>query len=166
MDLNKVMLIGRLGQDPEVRSLPSGSQIASFSLATSRQWKDQAGAKQKQTEFHRIVVWGKLAEIAGQYLQKGKQIFIEGRLHTRDFVGQDGIKRYRTEVVAENFIMLGSKQNGSTFIANEKSSQNNAEANNVDANSTSAKSLTNTPVNEEESDDVVEEEIHIETIPF
>ncbi|MDO8592498.1 MAG: single-stranded DNA-binding protein [bacterium] len=160
MDLNKVMLIGRLGQDPEVRSLPSGSQIASFSLATGRQWKDSAGEKQKQTEFHRIVVWGKLADIAGQYLQKGRQIYIEGRLHTRDFTGQDGIKKYRTEVVADNFIMLGSKPNGGVNNGGIASTPSG------EASSHQPKNLTQTPVSEEESEDVVEEEIRVEAIPF
>ncbi len=109
MDLNKTMLIGRLTRDPEVRNIPSGQSVASFGLATGRVWKDQSGTKQEKTDFHNIVAWGKLAEICGQYLTKGRQVYIEGRLQTRDWQGQDGVKRYRTEVVAENMIMLGSK---------------------------------------------------------
>jgi len=108
-DLNKVMLIGRLTHDPEVRTTPNGQTVATFSVATSRQWKDAQGAAQSQTEFHNIVAWRKLAEIAQQYLNKGKQIYVEGYLQTRSWVGQqDNIKRYRTEVVADNIIFLGS----------------------------------------------------------
>jgi len=112
MDLNKVMLIGRLTRDPEARSTPAGQSVCSFSVATSRKWNDQQGQKQEKTEFHNIVAWGKLSDICSQYLTKGKQIYIEGRLQTRDWEGQDGVKRYRTEVVMDNMIMLGSKGDG------------------------------------------------------
>ena len=108
--LNKVMLIGNLGRDPEVRSTPSGQPVASFSLATSRRWKDKNGQRQEQTEWHNIVVWGKQAEIAGQYLTKGKQIFLEGRIQTRSWEdSQSGEKKYRTEIVCDNFQMLGQR---------------------------------------------------------
>lgn len=111
--VNKVILIGNLGRDPEVRSTPSGQPVASFTLATSRRWRDKSGQKQEQTEWHQIVVWGKQAEIAGQYLTKGKQIFLEGRLQTRSWDDrQTGEKRYRTEVVCDNFQMLGSRGGG------------------------------------------------------
>ena len=111
--VNKVILIGNLGRDPEVRSTPSGQPVASFTLATSRRWKDKNGQRQEQTEWHQIVVWGKQAEIAGQYLTKGKQIFLEGRLQTRSWDDrQSGEKRYRTEVVCDNFQMLGSRGGG------------------------------------------------------
>lgn len=105
MNLNKVYLIGRLTQDQEVRITPTGQNVASFGLATSRIWNDQNGQKQEQTEFHNIVVWRRLAEIAAQYLKKGQLLMVEGRLQTRNWVGQDGVKRYKTEVVAENFQM-------------------------------------------------------------
>ena len=112
--LNKVMLIGNLGRDPEVRSTPSGQQVASFSIATNRRWKDRDGNKQEQTEWHNIVVWGRQAEIAGQYLSKGRQIFVEGRLQTRSWDDkQSGEKKYRTEIVCDNFQMLGSRSGGS-----------------------------------------------------
>jgi len=104
--LNKVLLIGNLGRDPEMRSLPSGQPVANFSLATSRKWKDRDGNRQEQTEWHNIVVFGKQAEIAGQYLTKGKQIYIEGRIQTRNWE-KDGVKHYRTEVICDNFQMLG-----------------------------------------------------------
>ncbi len=114
--LNKATIIGNLTRDPEVRQTPSGQNVCSFGLATNRSWKDAAGNKQEQTEFHNIVAWGKLAEICGQYLTKGKKIYIDGRLQTRDWEGQDGIKRYRTEIVADNMIMLdragGSSSSG------------------------------------------------------
>ncbi len=114
--LNKVILIGNLGRDPEVRSTPSGQPVASFTLATSRRWKDKNGQRQEQTEWHNIVVWGRQAEVAGQYLTKGKQVYVEGRLQTRSWDDkQTGEKKYRTEIVCENFQMLG--QRGGDFEA-------------------------------------------------
>ncbi|HYX22843.1 MAG TPA: single-stranded DNA-binding protein [Thermoanaerobaculia bacterium] len=108
--VNKVILIGNLGRDPEVRSTPSGQPVASFTLATNRRWRDKNGQKQEQTEWHQIVVWGKQAEIAGQYLTKGKQIYLEGRLQTRSWDDkQTGEKRYKTEIICENFQMLGGR---------------------------------------------------------
>jgi single-strand DNA-binding protein len=107
MDLNKVMIIGRLTRDPEVRSTPSGTNVASFAVATSFNWTDQQGQKKEQTEFHNVVAWRKLGEIVGQYLKKGSQVYIEGRLQTRSWEGQDGKKNYRTEIIADNMIMLG-----------------------------------------------------------
>lgn len=108
--LNKVMLIGNLGRDPEVRSTPSGQQVATFSLATNRRWKDRDGNRQEQTEWHNIVCWGRQAEIAGQYLGKGRQIFVEGRLQTQSWDDkQTGEKKYRTEIVCDNFQMLGTR---------------------------------------------------------
>jgi len=106
MNLNKVMLIGNLTRDPEIRNTPNGTNVASFSIATNYVWKDQAGQKQEKAEFHNIVAWRKLADICGQYLRKGSKIYIEGRLQTRDWDGQDGVKRYRTEIIADNMIML------------------------------------------------------------
>jgi len=107
MDLNKAMIIGRLTRDPEVRTTPSGTSVVSFSVATSFSWTNQQGQKQENTEFHNVVAWRKLAEIIGQYLKKGSQIYIEGRLQTRTWEGQDGKKNYRTEIIADNMIMLG-----------------------------------------------------------
>ncbi|TAN34161.1 single-stranded DNA-binding protein [Patescibacteria group bacterium] len=106
MDLNRVMIIGRLTQDPELRSTATGRSVASFGVATGRVWKDANGQKQQQTEFHNVVLWSKLGEIANQYLRKGRKVYIEGRMQTRNWVGQDGLKRYRTEVIGENMIML------------------------------------------------------------
>ncbi|MCD4762184.1 single-stranded DNA-binding protein, partial [bacterium] len=106
MNLNKAMIIGNLTRDPEVKTTPAGTQVSSFSVATNFIWNDQSGQKQERVEFHNVVAWRRLAEICGQYLRKGSKVYIEGRLQTRDWVGQDGVKRYRTEIVAENMIML------------------------------------------------------------
>ena len=106
--VNKVILVGRLGKDPEVRYTPNGVAIANFSIATSEEWKDKdTGEKQERTEWHRIVAWRRLGEICGEYLHKGSQIYIEGRLQTRDWEDRDGNKRYTTEIVAQNMQMLG-----------------------------------------------------------
>ena len=108
--INKVILIGRLGRDPEVRYTPDGTAIANFSIATSEEWKDKnTGEKQERTEWHRIVAFRRLGEICGEYLSKGRQVYIEGRLQTRDWQDKDGNKRYTTEIVASQMQMLGSK---------------------------------------------------------
>ncbi len=106
--VNKVILIGRLGQDPEVRYTSNGGAVANFSLATSESWTDKQGQKQEKTEWHRIVVWGKMGELCGQYLSKGRQAYIEGRLQTREWTDKEGGKRYTTEVVAQSVQFLGS----------------------------------------------------------
>jgi single-strand DNA-binding protein len=106
MDLNRVMLIGRVASDPESRTTPQGTNVCSFRIATNFSWKDQSGQKQDKAEFHQIVMWRRLAEIAAQYVKKGSKIYVDGRLQTRDWEGQDGIKRYRTEIIADNMIML------------------------------------------------------------
>jgi len=107
--INKAILIGRLGRDPEVRYTPSGVAVANFSIATSEEWKDrETGEKQERTEWHKIVAWRRLGEICGEYLHKGSQVYIEGRLQTRAWDDRDGNKRYTTEVVAQSMQMLGS----------------------------------------------------------
>lgn len=106
MDLNRATILGRLTRDPEVRTTGSGQSVTTIGVATNRTWTDQSGTKQDRTEYHDCVFWGKLAEIAGQYLSKGRRVYVEGRLQTRDWTGQDGVKKYRTEIVAENMIML------------------------------------------------------------
>ena len=108
--LNKVMLIGNLGKDPELRYTTSGVAVATFSLATNEQWKDQDGNTQERTEWHNIVAWKKLAEICGEWLKKGKKIYVEGRIQTRSYDDKNtGAKKYITEIVADNIIMLDSK---------------------------------------------------------
>ncbi len=113
MDLNKVMIIGRVTKDPEVRTLQTGQSVATFSVATNRQWTDAQGTKQEKVEFHNIVAWRKLAEIIQQYVKKGSKIYIEGRLETRSWDDPSGQKKYRTEIVTDNMIMLDSKGAGS-----------------------------------------------------
>ena len=113
--LNKVMLIGRLGADPEVRYMPSGGAITTINLATSRRWKDkQTGERKEETEWHRVVLFNRLAEIAGEYLKKGSQAYIEGRIRTRKWQGQDGQDRYTTEIVADTMNMLDSRSGGTS----------------------------------------------------
>ena len=108
--VNKVILVGNLGRDPELRATPSGQQVASFSLATNRKWKDRDGNRQEKTEWHNIKCWGRQAEVAGQYLTKGRQIYVEGRLETSSWEDrQSGEKKYRTEIICENFQMLGQR---------------------------------------------------------
>ena len=107
--INKVILIGNLGNDPDVRYTQSGNQVAAFSLATTERWRGQDGKTQEQTEWHKIVAWGKLAEICGQYLHKGSRIYIEGKLQTRKWTDQSGIERYTTEIIADRIQLLGSR---------------------------------------------------------
>jgi single-strand DNA-binding protein len=106
------MLLGRLGRDPEVRYTASGKAVATFTLATSSTWKDQEGSDQERTEWHRIVAWGRLGEICGEFLGKGKQVYIEGRIQTREWEDQDGNKRSTVEIVAADMIMLGGPGQG------------------------------------------------------
>lgn len=141
MNLNKVFLIGRLTRNPELRALPSGQQVASFGLATDRFFTDKSGQKQQQTEFHNIVLFGKLADIASQYLQKGSLVFIEGRIQTRNWQDSSGAKRTRTEIIAER-MQLGPKIPSKAPILPEQ------------------------PIPTEEEIPIIEEEIDIKDIPF
>jgi len=104
--LNRSQLIGNVVRVPEVRQTSGGQTVASFSIATNRVWTDKSGQKQEKADFHNIVVWGRLAEICQQYVQKGRKIYVEGRMQTRDWEGEDGVKRYRSEIVVENLILL------------------------------------------------------------
>jgi single-strand DNA-binding protein len=156
MNLNKAMLIGNLTADPEVRTTPSGQNVASFSLATNFVWKDQQGQKQTKAEFHNIVAWGKLADIISQYLKKGAKVYIEGRLQTQSWVGQqDNIKRYKTEINAENMIML------------DRAGANTGGGGQFGQNQTPMPTAPETPViNIDEPSDTQEDEIKVENIPF
>lgn len=113
--LNRAQVIGNLTRDPEVRSLPSGQTVTSFAVATNRRWKDKDGNYKEDTQYHEVVVWGKLGEMASTMLQKGKKVFVEGRLSTSSWDGQDGSKRSKTEIVADNFIPLSPKGDASSF---------------------------------------------------
>jgi single-strand DNA-binding protein len=108
--VNKVILIGNLGRDPEVRYMPDGGAITNISIATTENWKDKNGEKQEKTEWHRVAFFGKLAEIAGEYLKKGSQVYVEGRLQTRKWQDKEGNDKYTTEIVADRMQMLGSRQ--------------------------------------------------------
>jgi single-strand DNA-binding protein len=110
--VNKVILVGNLGRDPEVRYMPNGEAVANFSIATTDNWKDKSGQKQEKTEWHNIVMYRRLAEIAGEYLKKGRPVYIEGRLQTRKWE-KDGVTRYTTEIVADQMQMLGGRDSGS-----------------------------------------------------
>jgi len=148
MDLNKAQVIWRVTSDVELRTTPNGQNVTSFSVATNRSWVDGSGMKQEQAEFHNIVIWGKLAEIASQYLQKGKRVFVEGRLQTRAWEAQDGTKRYKTEIIGDNMIMLDSNTSGAVAPTTDTSSSSN-----------------DTPAIKK-TEPKKEEEINIEDIPF
>lgn len=112
--LNRAQIIGNLTRDPEVRTIPSGQIVCSFAVATNRRWKDKDGNQKEDTQFHEVSAWGKLGELAQQMLQKGKRVFVEGRLQTSSWDGTDGVKRQKTEIVAENFIPLTPREGGFT----------------------------------------------------
>jgi single-strand DNA-binding protein len=112
--VNKVILIGNLGRDPETRYMPDGGAITNISIATTENWKDKNGEKQEKTEWHTVVFFGRQAEIAGEYLKKGRQVYIEGRLQTRKWQDKEGQDRYSTEIVADRMQMLGSRESGSS----------------------------------------------------
>lgn len=150
MDLNKVQIIGRITQDIELRQTPNGQSVTTLSIATNRNWTDGSGMRQEQAEFHNVVLWTKLAEIASQYLAKGRRVYIEGRLQTRSWEAQDGSKRYRTEIIGENMIMLdGNAGSGAdTFAPNQDATPGN-----------------DTPA-VKKSSPKKEEEISVEDLPF
>lgn len=131
MSLNRAQLIGNITQDPEVRQIPGGQTVATFNIATNFSWNDQSGQKQTKTDFHTVVAWRKLAEICGQFLKKGSKIFVEGRIQNRSWEGEDGVKRYKTEIIADNMIMLDGKKFDSDSEGREHSgisdSKNNSD---------------------------------------
>jgi single-strand DNA-binding protein len=155
MDLNKAMLIGRLTRDPEVKNTPTGATVASFGLATNLVWNDQSGQRQERVEFHNIVAWRRLAEICGQYLRKGSKIYIEGRLQTRKWTGQDNVDRQRTEIVADNMIMLDRVGAQPTTTTTEEPPAPNEEPA-IDSNEGVV----------EDNSNPSEDEIKVENIPF
>ena len=121
--VNKVILLGNLGRDPEVRFMPNGEAVCNFSIATTDSWKDKAGEKQERTEWHNIVMYRKLAEIAGEYLKKGRPVYIEGRLQTRKWQTKEGQDRYSTEIIADNMQMLGGKDSSPASNNNQEFNQ-------------------------------------------
>ena len=118
--LNMAQIIGHLGRDPDMRYTPEGTAIANLAVATNQTWKDKSGEKQERTEWHRVVLFGKVAEIAGEYLKKGSLVYLQGRLQTRKWQGDDGQDRYTTEIVADRMKMLGGKGERDTRAANGK----------------------------------------------
>jgi len=124
MNLNKVMLIGNLTREPESKSTTSGQTVTTFAMATNRTWTDKEGQKQQKAEFHNIVAWGKLGDICAQYLQKGALVYAEGRLETRSWDGQDGVKRYKTEIVLEN-MQMGPRAGASSSPTPPQQKQDN-----------------------------------------
>ena len=110
--VNKVILIGNLGRDPETRYTTGGDAVTTLNIATSEQWKDKSGEKQERTEWHRVVLFARLAEIAGEYLKKGRSVYIEGRLQTRKYTDKDGVEKYSTEIVADRMQLLGGREGG------------------------------------------------------
>ncbi|MCT4641629.1 MAG: single-stranded DNA-binding protein [Bacteriovoracaceae bacterium] len=127
MSVNKVIILGRLGQDPELKYTPSGAAVCNFSLATSESWTDKnSGQKNERTEWHRIVVWGKLAELCNQYLSKGRQAFVEGKLQTRSWDDKDGNKRYTTEISATTVQFIGANQSTGSTMNNSAPMENAA----------------------------------------
>jgi single-strand DNA-binding protein len=107
--LNKIILIGNLGRDPEIRYTPEGSQVATFSIATSESWTDKSGTRQERTDWHNITAWNKLADLCKRFLVKGRQVYVEGRIHYREFTDRDGNKRSKTEITASQIVLLGSR---------------------------------------------------------
>ena len=113
--LNKVILIGRLGRDPEKRMMPSGDTVTNMSLATSDTWRDKSGQRQERTEWHHIVLFGKIADVASQYLKKGQQVYLEGRIQSRKYTGKDNIERMAYDIVCDKMVMLGSKAESGAY---------------------------------------------------
>lgn len=152
MNLNKAMIIGNLTRDPESKTTSQGTSVTTFSVATNMIWTDQQGQRQEKVEYHNVVAWRKLAEICAQYLKKGSKVYIEGRLQTRDWEGQDGVRRYRTEIIAENMIMLdraGSSSSSSSPSSSEEAPTPKEEK-----------------TKESPADSDSQEEIKVEDIPF
>ncbi|MFZ1654853.1 MAG: single-stranded DNA-binding protein [Candidatus Moraniibacteriota bacterium] len=158
MNVNKVILVGRLTRDPEIRTTPTGQSVATIGMATNNFWTDKSGQKQEKTEFHTVILWGRQAEIAGQYLTKGQELFVEGRLQTREYTAKDGSQRRTTEVVGEN-MQLGSRAQGTSAGGSPR----------AQSSTPAAASKNAAPVNEEEIPTINlddEKEIKIEDVPF
>ncbi|BBP03324.1 single-stranded DNA-binding protein [Sulfuriferula plumbiphila] len=138
--VNKVILVGNLGKDPEVRYAPSGDAIANVTLATTENWKDKNGEKQEKTEWHRVSFFGKTAEVVGQYLKKGSQVYVEGRIQTRKWTDKEGQERYTTEIVADKMQMLGGRSGSASMDSDSGESRRPAAARPAPASNSAAKS--------------------------
>lgn len=126
--VNKVILVGNLGKDPETRYMSNGEAVTNITLATTDTWKDKNGEKQEKTEWHRVTFYRKLAEIAGEYLKKGRQVYVEGRLETRKWTDKTGTERYTTEIIANDMKMLGNRSGSGSFESDNNESGNNPDA--------------------------------------
>ncbi len=175
MNVNKAIIIGRLTRDPELRSTPNGRQVASLSVATSFRYKDQSGQQQERTEFHNVVAWGRQAEVIAQYFTKGQEIYVEGRLETRNWDDKEsGKKMYRTEIVLEKF-EFGAKPQGASGAYNNNAGQN-TESNTGSTDNNNSKAPTEnaqaqaTPTEEEDIPtinlDDEQDDVKIEDVPF
>jgi single-strand DNA-binding protein len=177
--LNRVQLIGNLTRDPELRYTPNGNAVCTFGLATNRTWTTDSGEKREEVDFHRIVAWNKLAELCSQFLVKGRKVYVEGRLSTRNWTGQDGSQKSTTEVVIDDMILLDSKQSGGSQHAgrSEEVSESNSEApeeqpasssTSVTANKEKGKSVKKVAESEEKEEEPTgsNEEVEPEDIPF
>lgn len=153
MYLNKVIILGNLTRDPELKSLPTGTKVASISLATNRSWKDAQGAKKESVEYHNVVAFARQAEVIAQYCHKGSSLYIEGRLQTRSWDAADGVKKYRTEIILENF-QFGPKAGGATSTPSSPSPVSDTDAPQKDAPA------------DLDTVEYPEEEINLEDIPF
>ncbi len=169
MNLNKAMIIGNLTRDPEVRSTSSGTTVANFAVATNFIWNDNQGQRQERAEFHNVVAWRKLGEICGQYLKKGSKVYIEGRLQTSEWTGNDQTKRYKTEIVAENMIMLdrAGAAGGGSFGNKDNYSQAQPQSQSYEEPSVSPdQGVSGGGQQQAQSGPNDEEEIKVENIPF
>ena len=163
--LNRVQLIGNLTRDPELRYTPSGAAVVSFSIATNRSWTTDTGEKKDQVEFHRIVAWNKLAEICSQFLTKGKKVFVEGRLATRSWTGQDGAQKQTTEIIISDMILLDSRRTERESVSSEPQEDESSAQSKSPKTKTSAKQNVKEKV-KEEPEAPAEEEIAADDIPF
>lgn len=161
--LNRVQLIGNLTRDPELRYTPSGTAVCSFGLATNRSWTTDTGEKHEETEFHRIVAWNKLAELCSQFLVKGRKVYVEGRLSTRNWTGQDGQQRSTTEVVIDDMILLDNKGGG---MGQGKTDEQSEPTDSAPAPVTRAKSIAKKPAQEEKQEVSDDEIVSPDDIPF
>lgn len=164
--LNRVQLIGNLTRDPELRYTPSGTAVCSFGLATNRSWTTDTGEKHEETEFHRIVAWNKLAELCSQFLVKGRKVYVEGRLSTRNWTGQDGQQRSTTEVVIDDMILLDSR--GGQAAASTRAAEEPPIAENQDQSAPAAKAKTaaKKPAKKEPEEAAEDELVSPDDIPF
>jgi len=154
--LNRAQVLGNLTRDPEVRNLPSGQSVCSFAVATNRRWKDKDGNQKEETQYHEVTIWGRLGELASQMLSKGKKVYVEGRLQTTSWEGNDGNKRSRTEIVAENFIPLSPKEGGVNFEASMPS----------ESSATTTKPIKKSTETKPNEPATPTDEINLDDIPF